>query len=53
MHQAVLEPAGGKLSLTCHLPCPPAGHGDWAPIMGVGYYRPISQWSKVVLCANL
>ena len=22
------------------------GHGDWAPIMGVGYYRPISQWSK-------
>ena len=23
-----------------------AGHGDWAPIMGVGYYRNISQWSK-------
>ncbi|UCJ06281.1 T9SS type A sorting domain-containing protein [Chitinophaga pendula] len=23
-----------------------AGHGNWAPIMGVGYYRPISQWSK-------
>ncbi|HYG38576.1 MAG TPA: carbohydrate-binding protein [Cytophagales bacterium] len=23
-----------------------AGHGDWAPIMGVGYYEPISQWSK-------
>ena len=23
-----------------------AGHGDWAPIMGVGYYRSISQWSK-------
>ncbi len=22
------------------------GHGDWAPIMGVGYYKPISQWSK-------
>ena len=22
------------------------GHGDWAPIMGVGYYREISQWSK-------
>ena len=22
------------------------GHGDWAPIMGVGYYRPITQWSK-------
>lgn len=22
------------------------GHGDWAPIMGVGYYRPISQWSR-------
>lgn len=21
------------------------GHGAWAPIMGVGYYRPISQWS--------
>jgi serralysin len=26
------------------------GHGDWAPIMGVGYYRPISQWSKVGGC---
>lgn len=23
-----------------------AGHGDWAPIMGVGYYEPISQWSR-------
>ncbi|WP_139175514.1 Ig-like domain repeat protein [Nocardioides lianchengensis] len=23
-----------------------AGHGSWAPIMGLGYYRPISQWSK-------
>lgn len=23
-----------------------AGHGDWAPIMGVGYYRNISQWSR-------
>ena len=22
------------------------GHRDWAPIMGVGYYQPISQWSK-------
>jgi PKD repeat protein len=22
------------------------GHGVWAPIMGVGYYRPVSQWSK-------
>jgi PKD repeat protein len=22
------------------------GHGDWAPIMGVGYYKPVSQWSK-------
>ena len=22
------------------------GHGGWAPIMGVGYYRPITQWSK-------
>lgn len=22
------------------------GHGSWAPIMGVGYYRAISQWSK-------
>ncbi len=22
------------------------GHGDWAPIMGVGYYQPISQWSR-------
>ena len=23
-----------------------SGHGDWAPIMGIGYYRPITQWSK-------
>ncbi len=23
-----------------------AGHGDWAPIMGVGYYRSITQWSR-------
>lgn len=23
-----------------------AGHGSWAPIMGVGYYRAITQWSK-------
>ncbi len=22
------------------------GHGAWAPIMGVGYYRPVSQWSR-------
>jgi PKD repeat protein len=22
------------------------GHSVWAPIMGVGYYRPVSQWSK-------
>lgn len=22
------------------------GHGDWAPIMGVGYSRPLTQWSK-------
>ena len=22
------------------------GHGDWAPIMGVGYSRPIVQWSR-------
>lgn len=22
------------------------GQGDWAPIMGVGYYKPIVQWSK-------
>jgi uncharacterized repeat protein (TIGR01451 family) len=22
------------------------GQGNWAPIMGVGYYRPIVQWSK-------
>ena len=22
------------------------GHEDWAPIMGVGYYEPISQWSR-------
>lgn len=23
-----------------------SGHGDWAPIMGVGYYRSVTQWSK-------
>lgn len=23
-----------------------SGHGDWAPIMGVGYYKSVSQWSK-------
>lgn len=23
-----------------------SGHGVWAPIMGVGYYRNVSQWSK-------
>jgi hypothetical protein len=23
-----------------------AGHGTWAPIMGVGYYRTTTQWSK-------
>jgi hypothetical protein len=22
------------------------GHGSWAPIMGVGYYKPITQWNK-------
>lgn len=22
------------------------GHGDWAPIMGVGYYEGVTQWSK-------
>ena len=22
------------------------GHGDWAPIMGVGYYEAITQWSR-------
>lgn len=21
------------------------GHGNWAPIMGIGYYRPLVQWS--------
>lgn len=23
-----------------------SGHADWAPIMGVGYYRNVTQWSK-------
>jgi autotransporter-associated beta strand protein len=23
-----------------------SGQGNWAPIMGVGYYEPIAQWSK-------
>ena len=22
------------------------GHGEWAPIMGAGYYEPVTQWSK-------
>ena len=22
------------------------GHDDWAPIMGLGYYKPVTQWSK-------
>ncbi len=22
------------------------GQGDWAPIMGVGYYQPLTQWSR-------
>lgn len=23
-----------------------SGYGDWAPIMGVGYYKSVTQWSK-------
>ena len=23
-----------------------SGHGDWAPIMGVSYHKPVTQWSK-------
>ena len=23
-----------------------SGQGDWAPIMGVGYYKPLTQWSR-------
>lgn len=23
-----------------------SGHGDWAPIMGAGYYKNVTQWSK-------
>lgn len=23
-----------------------AGHGEWAPIMGIGYYEPLTQWSR-------
>lgn len=23
-----------------------SGHGDWAPIMGAGYYKSVTQWSK-------
>ncbi len=23
-----------------------AGHGNWAPIMGVGYYKEVTQWSR-------
>ncbi len=23
-----------------------SGHGDWAPIMGSGYYKSVTQWSK-------
>lgn len=35
-HDGRISPAEGYYS----------GHGDWAPIMGVGYYKPVSQWSK-------
>lgn len=28
------------------------GHGNWAPIMGVGYYEPISQWSMDTYAAD-
>lgn len=33
--------ADGSLAATYY-----PGHGSWAPIMGVGYYRPITTWSK-------
>jgi PKD repeat protein len=23
-----------------------SGHGDWAPIMGIGYHKSVTQWSK-------
>jgi hypothetical protein len=36
LHDGRITPAEGYF----------AGHGDWAPIMGVGYYRSISQWSR-------
>jgi hypothetical protein len=36
LHDGRITPAEGYF----------AGHGDWAPIMGVGYYRSVTQWSK-------
>lgn len=47
--EAASHEAGHNLGLN-HDGAPPegyyAGHGDWAPIMGVGYYKAISQWSR-------
>ena len=38
-HDAIRKPDGTDTGYY-------AGHGDWAPIMGVGYYRSVTQWSK-------
>jgi PKD repeat protein len=51
---AISHEAGHTLGLShdgtttgCNGPCGYySGNGNWAPIMGVGYYVPIVQWSK-------
>jgi hypothetical protein len=52
--EAISHEIGHTLGL-CHDGCPPAayykGHGGkgktgWAPIMGIAYDKPVSQWSK-------
>jgi hypothetical protein len=38
------DPNDGQNTATNYYGGDPAG--DWAPIMGVGYYKPVTQWSK-------
>lgn len=45
-HQLGLQHDGNPSTQTEHDNGYDEGHGAWAPIMGAGYYRPITQWSK-------